>query len=192
MRWRTICFWLSYVVFVSSDWKNVRRCYDLEIRPMTLVWTGKDQLTKSSVTTLCRESHSVTGSILPRLNFSCVWSRLKEHDPQWVNEPFCKLTFSDTITIACLTSCALFFPLLYSTILRSRTDSLRSCWNEWLAFYSALWNPPKWCGCSAVWSYMAGATQNCCHLGAFCLLYTTMHHITSLHATPHYVGSMHV
>ena len=80
-----ICFRLrGYVVFVSSDWKNVRRCYDREIRPrpMTLVWTGKGQLTKSSVTILCREQHSVTDSNLPRLNFSCAWSRLKEHDPQ--------------------------------------------------------------------------------------------------------------
>ena len=28
--------------------------------------------------------------------------------------------------------------------------------------------------------YMAGATLNCCHLGAVCLNYTTMHHDTSL------------
>ena len=29
-------------------------------------------------------------------------------------------------------------------------------------------------------SRMAGATRNCCHLGAFCVHHTTMHHITSL------------
>ena len=29
---------------------------------------------------------------------------------------------------------------------------------------------------------MAGATWNCCHLGAFCVLHTTMHHITSCKA----------
>ena len=32
---------------------------------------------------------------------------------------------------------------------------------------------------------MAGATLNCCHLGAFCVHHTTMHNITSLHAKSH-------
>ena len=30
---------------------------------------------------------------------------------------------------------------------------------------------------------MAGATWNCCHLGAFCVHHTTMHHVTSCKAT---------
>ena len=33
--------------------------------------------------------------------------------------------------------------------------------------------------------YMAGAILNCCHLGAFCVHHTTMHHMTSLHANSH-------
>ena len=34
--------------------------------------------------------------------------------------------------------------------------------------------------------YMAGATWNCCRLGAFCVHHTTMHHFTvSLHSKPH-------
>ena len=69
--------------------------------------------------------------------------------------------------------------LLCSTILRSRADSLCShvTLHEWLAFYSAFfWTPPKWCTYS---SGMAGATWNCCHLGAFCVHRTPMHHVTS-------------
>ena len=38
--------------------------------------------------------------------------------------------------------------------------------------YLALEYPPKWCTYSAG---MAGATWNCCHLGAFCVHHTTMH-----------------
>ena len=34
-------------------------------------------------------------------------------------------------------------------------------------------------------SYMAGATQICCHLGALRVHHTTMHDITSFHAKPH-------
>ena len=34
-------------------------------------------------------------------------------------------------------------------------------------------------------SYVAGATWNCCHLGAFYVHHTTMYHITSLYAKPH-------
>ena len=53
--------------------------------------------------------------------------------------------------------------------------------HEWIAFYSALFEYPlKWCTYSAG---MAGATWNCCNLGAFCVLHTTMHHVTSSKAT---------
>ena len=40
--------------------------------------------------------------------------------------------------------------------------------------------PPKWCTYSAG---MAGATWNCCRLGAFCVHHTTMHYVTSCKAT---------
>ena len=40
--------------------------------------------------------------------------------------------------------------------------------------------PPKWCTYSAG---IAGGTWNCCHLGAFCIHHTTMHHVTSCKAT---------
>ena len=33
--------------------------------------------------------------------------------------------------------------------------------------------------------YVAGATSNCCRLGAFCVHHTTMHHVTPIHAKPH-------
>ena len=70
--------------------------------------------------------------------------------------------------------------LLYSAILRSQADSLllHVILHEWIAFYSAFKkkNPLKWCTYSAG---MAGATRNCCHLGAFCVHHTTMHHVTS-------------
>ena len=83
-----------------------------------------------------------------------------------------------------------YWSLLYNAILRSRADSLRSqvILHEWIAFYSAFVEyPPKW------WTYsagMAGATWNCCHLGAFCAHHTTMHHVTSCKAT--YVRCMRV
>ena len=78
--------------------------------------------------------------------------------------------------------------LLYSAILRSRADSLRSrvILHEWLAFYSAFLNIHR-SGVDTVLldCYMAVTTWNCCHLGAFCEHHTTMHHVTSLHANPH-------
>ena len=76
-----------------------------------------------------------------------------------------------------------YWSLLYSAILRSWADSLRSyvILHEWIAFYSAFFEyPPKWCIYSAG---MAGATWNCCRLGAFCVHHTTMHHVTSRKAT---------
>ena len=36
---------------------------------------------------------------------------------------------------------------------------------------------------------MADATWNCCHLDAFCVHRTTIHHVTSLHARPHTQGA---
>ena len=79
--------------------------------------------------------------------------------------------------------------LLYSAILRSRADSLRShmILHEWTAFYSAFFSPPKWCTYS---TGMAGATWSCCHLGAFCVHHTTMHRVTSCRTT--YVRCMRI
>ena len=57
-----------------------------------------------------------------------------------------------------------YWSLLYSTVLRSRADSLRShvILHEWLAFHGAFFEyPPKWCAYS---DGMAGATGNCGHL----------------------------
>ena len=68
-----------------------------------------------------------------------------------------------------------YWSLLYSA------DSLRShvILHEWIAFYSAFIEyPPKWCTYSAG---MAGATRNCCHLGAFCVHHKTMHHVMQSH-----------
>ena len=80
--------------------------------------------------------------------------------------------------------------VLYSAIFRSRADSLRShvILHEWIAFFvfcfflNAFLNnyTTKWCTYSVG---MAGATWNCCRLGAFCVHLTTMHHVTSCKAT---------
>ena len=65
---------------------------------------------------------------------------------------------------------------LYSAILRSLEQT--HCARMWFLFYSAFFEyPPKWC------AGMAGATWNCCRLGAFCVHHTTMHHVTSRKAT---------
>ena len=76
-------------------------------------------------------------------------------------------------------------PLLYSAILRSRADSLRShmILHEWIAFYCAFLcflristkvvYLQRWRG----WYYH----MNCCRLSAFCVHHTTMHHVTSCH-----------
>ena len=91
---------------------------------------------------------------------------------------------------ACHIQSYYYWSLLYSAILRSRADSLRShvILHGWTAFYSAFFEyPPKWCTYSAG---MAGATRNCCHLGAFCVHHTTMHHVTSCKDT--YVRCMRV
>ena len=73
---------------------------------------------------------------------------------------------------------------LYSAILRSRADSLRShvILHEWLAFYSGFFfKYPKWC------TGMAGATWNCCHLGASSV-YTIQPCTMPFHAKPHTYG----
>ena len=77
---------------------------------------------------------------------------------------------------------------LYSAVLRSRADSLRShvilC--EWQAFYIVgffFYHPPKCC----TYTYstgMASATWNCCHLGTSCV-YTIQPYTMSLHAKLH-------
>ena len=77
-----------------------------------------------------------------------------------------------------------YWSLLYSAILRSRADSLRShvILHVWLAFYSAFFKyPPKWCTYNAG---MAGATWNCSRLGAS-PVYTIQPCTMSLHAKPH-------
>ena len=78
--------------------------------------------------------------------------------------------------------CWCWWSLLYSAILRSRPDSLLSYMilHQWLTFLWRIFEyPPKWCTYSAD---MAVGTWNCCHLGAFCVHPTTIHHVTSLHA----------
>ena len=39
---------------------------------------------------------------------------------------------------------------------------------EKVLFIARFEYPPKWCTYSAVWLHVAGATSNCCRLGAFC------------------------
>ena len=80
-----------------------------------------------------------------------------------------------------------YWSLLYSTILRSRADSLRShvILYEWIAFYSAFFEyPPKWCTYSAG---MAGATRICCQKESILVrsVYTIQPCTVSLHAKPH-------
>ena len=59
--------------------------------------------------------------------------------------------------------------------------------NEWLGFLQRALNiHPSGIVAVLLGSYMADATQNCYHLGAFCVHHTTMHHITSLHAHTYY------
>ena len=63
----------------------------------------------------------------------------------------------------------------------SRADSLHShvIRHEWIAFYSTFFEyPPKWCTYS---TGMAGATRNCCRLGASSV-YTIQPCTISLHA----------
>ena len=83
-----------------------------------------------------------------------------------------------------------YWSLLYSAVLCFWADSLclHVILHEWIAFYCAFYEyPPKWCTYS---TGMACATWNCCHLGAFCVHHTTMHHVTSCKAT--YVRCMRV
>ena len=75
--------------------------------------------------------------------------------------------------------------LLYNTTLRSQADSLHShaILHEWLTFYSVFLNIQlKWCTYS---TDMAGASWNCCCLGAFHVHHTTCHfmqsHICKVH-----------
>ena len=54
-----------------------------------------------------------------------------------------------------------------------------------VAFYSEFWISTEVVYLQRCFvRYMAGATWNCCRLGAFCVHHTTMHHVTSLHAKP--------
>ena len=79
---------------------------------------------------------------------------------------------------------------LYGAILLSWADSLRShvILHEWLAFYNALFEQPqKWCPYTFYSAGMAGATWNCCPLGASSV-YTIQPCTMSLHAKPHMYG----
>ena len=88
---------------------------------------------------------------------------------------FHKISICGTWYISCSTSHC--WSLLYSAILHSQADSLRLrvILHEWIGLYSTFQYPPKWCAYSAG---IADATWNCCHLGAFCVHHTTMHHVT--------------
>ena len=78
-----------------------------------------------------------------------------------------------------------FKSLLYSAVLRSRADSLRSCdKNE---FNSAFWIATEVIYLQRC--HISGATWNCCRFGTFLLHRTTMHHVTSLHAKPYTSGA---
>ena len=60
-----------------------------------------------------------------------------------------------------------FYIVLFSALEQTH------CARMWFVFFKY---PPKWCTYSAG---MAGATRNCCYLGAFCVHHTTMHHMQS-------------
>ena len=76
-----------------------------------------------------------------------------------------------------------YLSLLYSAILRSRADSLRShvILHECIAFYSAFLNI-HWCHKNLLPERV--------NLGTFCVHHTTMHRVTSCKAT--YVRCMRV
>ena len=62
--------------------------------------------------------------------------------------------------------------------------------NEWLAFCSAFFNIHGSGVLTVLFGcYMAGATWNCCYLGAFFVHQTTMYQVTSLHAKPQTYGA---
>ena len=108
-----------------------------------------------------------------------------------VNNPKHWLPTADWDFYHWLSTCC--WSLLYSAILHSWADSLCSqvIRHEWLAFYGAFLNIHHQSGVlTALFDcYMAGATWNCCHLCAFCIHHTTMHHVMSLHANPHTQGA---
>ena len=71
--------------------------------------------------------------------------------------------------------------------------TLVACDFKWVTvtFYSVFLNIHRSGVLTALFGcYIAGAMWNCCHLSAFCVHHTTMHHVTSLHAN--YVCRMHV
>ena len=71
-----------------------------------------------------------------------------------------------------------FYIALFSTLKHSL--HLRVILHEWIGLYSTFQYSPKWCAYS---TGIADATWNCCHLGAFCVHHTTLHHVTSCKAT---------
>ena len=76
---------------------------------------------------------------------------------------------------------ALFSALKQTHCTRMWFDRVTSC--LWCVFEY----PPKWCTYSAG---MAGATWNCCHLGAFYVHHTTMHH--GILCTPYNHAPCHI
>ena len=84
------------------------------------------------------------------------------------------------LEVSCLCWCCWSFYVEFSALKQTHC-ALVTCDAKWVtvAFFTAHFEyPPKWCSCSAVSSYMAGAAQNCCHLCAFCVHHITMHRIT--------------
>ena len=81
------------------------------------------------------------------------------------------------------------FWLWYSTIFCSWADTallLHVILNEWLGLFIAHFSTHQSGLLTALFGYyMAGAMWNCCHLGVFCVHFTTMHHVTSFQAMPY-------
>ena len=100
----------------------------------------------------------------------------------------------NNIIAHCVRLIGRFYTALFSTLEHTHC-ALVACGDyKWVtvALYRALLNVhpsgilTELFGCD-----MAGATWNCCRLGAFCAHQATIHQITSLHAKATYVGCMH-
>ena len=100
--------------------------------------------------------------------------------------------FDSNRKLAHISSLSCFSSLLYSAILCSRADSLRFCcmifcisdYNSLLDLF-LIFNIHRSGVLAMLFGcYMAGATRNCCGLGAFCIHHTIMHKVTPLHVKP--------
>ena len=83
-----------------------------------------------------------------------------------------------------------FYVAPFSTLQQTQC-ALVACDSEWVtSFYSAFFNTFRSDVLTVLFGcYMAGAMWNCCHLATFCVHYTTMHHVMSLHAKSHTLGA---